>query len=160
MGGAASRCSGCLEPWNPRWALGGGGKSPLQEAPLARLASHVFPCPGLSAGGQTVQEEEDKTPGPQRCEGRGRPACLVAAGLPSGRGWQTRLQRLSPSPVPVSWGAGGRAPGSSCPSTALPLPRPSGWRWEWGFLSTSLSLHVPESLQTPSQGTEGRAGLT
>ena len=114
----------------------------------------------LAAGFTPYQEEEDKTPGPQRCEGRGRPACLVAAGLPSGRGWQTRLQRLSPSPVPVSWGAGGRAPGSSCPTTALPPPRPSGWRWEWGFLSTSLSLHVPESLQTPSQGTEGRAGLT
>ena len=110
MGGTAPRCSGCLEARNPRWALAGGGKSPLQEAPLARLASHVFPCPGLSTGGQTVQEEEDKMPGPQRCEGRGRLECLVGVGLPSGSGWQTCPLKLPCSP-PLEQGC--RRPGSS-----------------------------------------------
>ena len=156
VGGTASRCSGCLEARNPRWTLDGGRKSLLQEPPAQGLPSTCSPVPGLSTGGQTVQEEEDKMPGPQRAGWH----AWVSAGLPSGRGWQTHLMRLPSSPCPCEWGR--RRPGSSTklPNCGSSPPRPSGWEWEWGLLSTSLSLHVPESLQTPSQKTEGRAGLT
>ena len=118
-------CSGCLEAWNPRWAPGGGGKSPLQEAPLTRLASHVFPCPGLSAGGQTVQEEEDKTPGPQRCEGEGQAGVLGGCRLALRKGVADPPAEAAPLPRPRELGR--RRPGSrvklpnhgSSPSQAL-----------------------------------------
>lgn len=99
VGGAASRYSGCLEVRNPRWTLGGGGKSLLREAPAQGLPSTCSPVPGLSTGGQTVQEEEDKTPGPQRCEGRGRLACLGVCSLALRKGVADPPAEAAPLPL-------------------------------------------------------------
>lgn len=84
----------------------------------------------------------------------------VSAVLPSGRGWQTRLLRLPPSPCPREWGRRRLGSSAKLPNHGSSPPMPSGWGWEWGLLGTSLFFHVPESFQTPSQGMEGRAGLT
>lgn len=64
----------------------------------------------------------------------------VSAGLPSGRGWQTHLLRLPPSPCPCEWGR--RRPGSSAklPNRGSSPLRPSG-----GGVRVGASQHQPFS---------------